>query len=169
MDRMGRMSWMVDEYTRAIKELDVVVITQDVPEHGLMSGDVGTVVHCYGDGEAYEVEVVAANGHTVALLTFDATSVRLRQGWEISHVREHEPVREGEEVGGYYPRPREPNEASRKRARVHVRGYGNLHGNARKAGIRFRYSVRRRRLTTKRGRHSGPYGAWFAGKRTRVA
>ena len=99
---------MVDEVTTRIKELDVVVIRQDVPEHGLIRGDVGTVVHCYGDGEAYEIEVVAANGHTVALLTLDAASVRLRHGWEISHVREHAPVREGEEVGGYYP-PHEKN------------------------------------------------------------
>lgn len=94
---------MVDEVTTAIKELDVVVLTQDVPEHGLINGDVGTVVHCYGDGEAYEVEVVAANGHTVALLTLSASAVRPKQGWEISHVREHAPVREGKEVGGYYP------------------------------------------------------------------
>ena len=72
---------MVDENTRVIKELDVVVITQDVPEHGLISGDVGTVVHCYGDGEAYEVEVVAANGHMVALHDFAVqASVRLKEG-----------------------------------------------------------------------------------------
>ena len=104
---------MVDEATRVIKELDVVVITQDVPEHGLISGDVGTVVHCYGDDEAYEVEVVAANGHTVALLTLPSASVRLKQGWEISHVREHAPVNEGEEIGGYYPSMRKKKEAPR--------------------------------------------------------
>ena len=94
---------MVAETTKGINELDAVVITQDIPEHGLISGDVGTVVHCYGGGEAYEVEVVAANGHTVALITLPANSVRLRMGWEISHVREHAPVRAGEEVGGYFP------------------------------------------------------------------
>ena len=104
---------MVDEATRVIIELDVVAITQDVPEHGLISGDVGTVVHRYKDDEAYEVEVVAANGHTVALLTLHSSSVRLKQGWEISHVREHGPVLEGEEVGGYYP-PREKNGNSRR-------------------------------------------------------
>ena len=75
---------MVDEATKTIRELDVVVITQDIPEHGLISGDVGTVVHCYGDGEAYEVGVVAANGHTVALMTLSAGSVRLKRGWEIT-------------------------------------------------------------------------------------
>ena len=104
---------MVDETVSVIKELDVVVITQDVPEHGLISGDVGTVVHCYGDGEAYEVEVVAANGHTVALMTLPASSVRLRRGWEISHVREHAPVHSGEELGGYYSHMRKSKEAPR--------------------------------------------------------
>ena len=93
---------MVDEATRIMRELDVVVITQDIPEHGLISGDVGTVVHCYDGGKAYEIEVVAANGHTVALMTLPASSVRLKRGWEISHVREHAPVRAGEEIGGYY-------------------------------------------------------------------
>lgn len=156
---------MVDKVVSAINELDVVVITQDIPEHGLISGDVGTVVHCYGDGEAYEVEVVAANGHTVALMTLHPSSVRLKQGWEISHVREHAPVREGEEIGGYYPRPKEPGSSSRKRVRVHVRGRGNVRRTS--AGVR--YNQRHRRLATKRGRHSSPYGAWFAGKRTRVA
>ena len=93
---------MVDEATKTIKELDVVVITQDIPEQGLISGDVGTVVHCYDGGKAYEIEVVAANGHTVALMTLPASSVRLKRGWEISHVREHAPVRAGDEIGGYY-------------------------------------------------------------------
>ena len=100
---MDRISEMVEKTASAIKELDVVVIMQDVPEHGLISGDVGTVVHCYGEDEAYEIEVVAANGHTVALMTLPASSVRLKRGWEISHVREHAPVRAGDEIGGYYP------------------------------------------------------------------
>ena len=120
---------MVDEATKAkaIKELDVVVISQDIPEHGLVSGDVGTVVHCYEDGEAYEIEVVAANGHTVALLTLHASSVRLRQGWEISHVREHAPVREGEEVGGYYPPQEERDDGTRLKSN---RGSISLNGDS---------------------------------------
>lgn len=88
---------------RAIKELDVVVITRDVPEHDLICGDVGTVVHCYADGEAYEVEVVATNGCTVAVITLDASDVRHSRGWEIAHMREHTPVYGTDAVGGYYP------------------------------------------------------------------
>ena len=72
---------MVDEATRVIKELDVVVITQDVPEHGLISGDVGTVVHCYKDDEAYEVEVVGGKwsycGSPDSALKLSATEARM--------------------------------------------------------------------------------------------
>ena len=50
-----------------IGELDSVVLTRDLQEYGLAAGDVGTVVHCYANGPAYEVEFVAGSGHTVAL------------------------------------------------------------------------------------------------------
>ncbi|MGH9843563.1 MAG: DUF4926 domain-containing protein, partial [Blastocatellia bacterium] len=46
-----------------------VVLTRDLPEYGLTSGDVGAVVHCYANGPAYEVEFVSGSGHTVALVT----------------------------------------------------------------------------------------------------
>lgn len=39
-----------------IKELDTIVLTHDIEEHGLEKGDIGVAVHCYGDGSAYEVE-----------------------------------------------------------------------------------------------------------------
>ena len=39
-----------------IKEHDIVVLTEDVPEEGLTAGDVGTVVHIHNNGEGYEVE-----------------------------------------------------------------------------------------------------------------
>ncbi len=41
-----------------IKEHDIVVLTEDVPEEGLTAGDVGTVVHIHNQGEGYEVEFV---------------------------------------------------------------------------------------------------------------
>lgn len=48
--------------------LDVIALTVDVPEHGLSRGEIGTVVECYNDGEAFEVEFVAQDGHTYALI-----------------------------------------------------------------------------------------------------
>jgi hypothetical protein len=39
----------------AIKVLDVVAVTEDVPQHGLRRGEVGTVVDRWKDG-VFEVE-----------------------------------------------------------------------------------------------------------------
>lgn len=58
-----------------LKELDVVALRGDLPAHGLVAGDVGTVVLVHGDGAAYEVEFVAANGETIAVETLGADQV----------------------------------------------------------------------------------------------
>jgi hypothetical protein len=71
-----------------IRELDLVVLTRDVPEHGLERGDVGAAVHVYGEGLRFEVEFVAADGRTVALLTLDPEDVRPMDGREILQARE---------------------------------------------------------------------------------
>ncbi len=39
-----------------IKEHERVVLKKGIPEQGLKTGDVGTVVHIYKKGEAFEVE-----------------------------------------------------------------------------------------------------------------
>lgn len=72
-----------------MKELDLVVLKRDIPEHGLASGDLGTIVHAYSDGAAYEVEFNLASGETVAVLTLDAADLRPRGGREILHTRSH--------------------------------------------------------------------------------
>lgn len=61
---------------KMIRELDSVALTRDVPEHGLKAGDVGRVVFCYGSGEAYEVEFLAGDGSTLAVLTLEGEDVR---------------------------------------------------------------------------------------------
>ena len=71
-----------------IRELDTVVLAHDIEEHGLEPGDVGTVVHSYSDGTAFEVEFVTAEGKTVAVLTLTHTDIRLIGKREILHVRE---------------------------------------------------------------------------------
>lgn len=70
-----------------IKEHDRVVLTADVREHKLAAGDVGTVVHVYGDERAYEVEFVALSGETVALVTLDRDKLRAVEPGEITHAR----------------------------------------------------------------------------------
>jgi len=69
------------------KELDAVVLTKDLPEHGLKKGDIGAVVHSYEDNKAFEIEFIAGYGDTVAVVTLKAEDVRLMQDKEILHVR----------------------------------------------------------------------------------
>jgi hypothetical protein len=71
-----------------IKELDVVALTRDLPKHGLKRGNVGTAVLVHGCGEAFEVEFVGYDGHTVALLTLEQSHVRPLRAGDIPHARE---------------------------------------------------------------------------------
>jgi hypothetical protein len=66
-----------------IHELDTIVLTHDVIEHGLTRGDVGAVVHRYADGLAFEVEFVTAEGRTIAVLTLTAEDIRPMRSQEI--------------------------------------------------------------------------------------
>jgi hypothetical protein len=70
-----------------IAEHTMVVLNRDIPEHGLVTGDVGAVVHVYSQGTAYEVEFVDGVGKTVALLTLEATVLRTIQSGELLHTR----------------------------------------------------------------------------------
>ena len=69
------------------KELDTVVLTHDIKEYGLKKGDLGTIVHLYGDKKAMEVEFIAASGRTIAVLTLTPEDVRQMAKNEILHVR----------------------------------------------------------------------------------
>ena len=71
-----------------IKEHELVVLTTSVPDAALEAGDVGTVVHVYKDGQAYEVEFVTPDGHTAAVLTLAASQVRPVSRRDITHTRE---------------------------------------------------------------------------------
>ena len=70
-----------------IKEHDRVILTAGVTEKGLETGDVGTVVHVYRDGEGFEVEFTALDGSTFAVATVEATQVRPVSRYEITHAR----------------------------------------------------------------------------------
>ncbi len=71
-----------------IRELDTVVLTHDIEGHDLKKGDIGAVVHGYGDREAFEVEFVTADGKTVAVLTLRHADIRPIGSEEILHVRQ---------------------------------------------------------------------------------
>ncbi len=71
-----------------ITEHDRVVLTAPVAKERLEIGDVGTVVHVYGDGKAFEVEFTTLDGGTAAVATVDASDVRPVTSREITHARE---------------------------------------------------------------------------------
>jgi hypothetical protein len=54
-----------------IKILDPVAITEDLPDHGLRRGEVGTVVEVWKDG-AYEVEFSDETGQAYAFIALAA-------------------------------------------------------------------------------------------------
>ncbi|MYK94456.1 DUF4926 domain-containing protein, partial [Candidatus Poribacteria bacterium] len=60
-----------------IKLLDVVALTQDVPEHNLKRGDIGTVVEILSNGEAFEVEFSDDNGQMSKCLSFLAPQLKV--------------------------------------------------------------------------------------------
>ncbi len=69
-----------------MEELDRVVLTVDLPEHGLRRGDVGTVVLVHRGGEGYEVEFVTLTGDTLAVVSVYAEQVRPVGDGEIAHA-----------------------------------------------------------------------------------
>lgn len=71
----------------SIREHDRVVLKADLPAEKLAAGDVGTVVHVHRDGKAYEVEFVALDGETVAVVTLEHSQVRPVERREITHAR----------------------------------------------------------------------------------
>jgi hypothetical protein len=70
-----------------INEHERVVLTVDLPDHRLKAGDVGTVVHIYGTGEAYEVEFFTLDGQTLDVITVESEQVRPVAPMEVMHAR----------------------------------------------------------------------------------
>lgn len=71
-----------------IREHERIVLNVGVPAEGLEAGDVGTVVHIYRDGLAYEAEFITLEGKTAAVVTLEAAQVRPVGKREITHARE---------------------------------------------------------------------------------
>jgi len=70
-----------------IKELDQIVLKEDLPEYGLQTGDLGTVVLVHQNGKGYEVEFVALDGESLALVSLFANQVRQIREREIAKAR----------------------------------------------------------------------------------
>ena len=73
-----------------IKEHDRIVLTRDLPGDGLKAGDVGTVIHVHRGGEAFEVEFLTLDGHTIAVTTVLASHMRAVSNRDVTHARPRE-------------------------------------------------------------------------------
>ncbi len=78
---------MVPPEQHSIDELERIVLTVDLPAQHLKAGDVGTVVHAYADGKAYEVEFCTFTGETIDVVTVEADQIRRAVAAEIPHAR----------------------------------------------------------------------------------
>jgi hypothetical protein len=69
-----------------------VVLTQDLPKEELRAGDVGVIVEHYTARadvpEGYELEVFAANGQAITVVSVPAAAVREATEREVLSVRE---------------------------------------------------------------------------------
>lgn len=70
-----------------IKELEIVALTEDLPEHHLKAGDTGTVVDVYRDGEGYQVEFMTLFGETIGIVAVQASQIRRVGRREIANAR----------------------------------------------------------------------------------
>lgn len=70
-----------------IREHERIVLTSDLTQDGLRSGDVGTVVHIHEDGEAFEVEFFTLDGETAAVATVLRSQARPVSNRDITHAR----------------------------------------------------------------------------------
>ncbi|MGB3295863.1 MAG: DUF4926 domain-containing protein [Phormidesmis sp.] len=59
-----------------IKELDIVTLTRDLENYGLTKGSRGAVVHCYSDGQGFEVEFTDDIGEHSNVLTLERSDIQ---------------------------------------------------------------------------------------------
>ena len=52
---------------RRYRDLECVQLRADLPDHGLKTGEVGTIVHVFDTADAYLIEFVNDDGSTRAL------------------------------------------------------------------------------------------------------
>ena len=70
-----------------IQEHDQVVLTKDLPAHGLVAGDIGTAIAIHQGGAGYTLEFVTLQGQTLAIVSVQAADVRPARDRELAHVR----------------------------------------------------------------------------------
>ena len=72
-----------------IDECDLVALLIDLPDLGLVRGDVGTVAMVHGQQAGFEVEFINAIGRTIGVETLLVSQVKkIEQAKAILHVSE---------------------------------------------------------------------------------
>lgn len=72
-----------------IDECDLVALLVDLPDLGLVRGDVGTVAMVHGQQAGFEVEFINAIGRTIGVETLLISQVKkIEQAKAILHVSE---------------------------------------------------------------------------------
>ena len=74
-------------YLMMIYKCESVVLTTDLPEHGLARDDIGTVVLVHEGGKGCTVEFMTLAGRTIAVVTLLANQIRQIAKDEIAHAR----------------------------------------------------------------------------------
>lgn len=69
-----------------IRDLETIVLTEDLPVHGLKRGDLGTVVLIHAAG-GYEVEFMTLDGQTLTVVSLLPRQVRPVGRREIAQAR----------------------------------------------------------------------------------
>jgi hypothetical protein len=71
---------------------ECVVLTRDLPDAGLKSGDLGTIVEVLPP-DAYEVEFLTISGRTGAVVTINGDDLRRGGDTDLHSVRTFKPAR----------------------------------------------------------------------------
>jgi len=77
---------------REIRDYEPVVFTVDMPQYGLLAGDVGIVADIHPSGKAYEVEVFRLDGSTYDVVTAQEGQIRPATKNEVTHARAISPA-----------------------------------------------------------------------------
>lgn len=70
-----------------IQEFEQAVLTVDLPNDGLVAGDVGTVVDITTNGKGVSLEFFNFAGKTIAVVTVGIDEVRSVSANEVMHAR----------------------------------------------------------------------------------
>ena len=81
----------VDAVTTDIEMLSVVALLEDLPEEGLVRGQVGTVVESWAPG-VYEVEFCDGDGKTYAMVALKAEQLMRLHHEPIHQEPVHQPA-----------------------------------------------------------------------------